>query len=170
MATTNTPKIIATRFAEALIDKLSLTTAQVGVWAAADGSAQGLPPFSIQVVPGGLSPAGGDQDGDRGLYVRQTFDLVMFFTLNVDLPDRSEQLLTKDAEGTLDMAERIREVFAFTYLGNASLEKIRFEGETPTAWIDSERGIVMRTISFSAVWMMRWSGNQQSVDLPSWNV
>jgi hypothetical protein len=167
----NTPRLICQRFVDALKFKLSWTDAQVFIAAAADGAAQGLPPENIQVVPGsvGVASAAGDQDGDRGIYLRLTVDLVLFQTLNVDMPDRSSEIIKAEGYGMLDLVERIREIFVMTYLGGIVLEKVKFEGETATVWIDPDAGKTMRTLTYSACWQMRYDGNEESVDLPEWH-
>lgn len=108
--------------------------------------------LQIQVTPGSSQPDGGGKGNQAGgaLIIRQNFDLTIFYRLNVDPHGRSDQILTENSTGLIDICEKVKNLFKHTFLNNMSIERIAYEGESSTSWIDSDRGLVQRRISFSA--------------------
>jgi hypothetical protein len=115
--------------------------------------------LQIQVVPGAVSTEGkgkGAQEG--GALIRmQSFKHVVFYRLKMDQHGRSDQILTENANGILDLFERMRRIFESTFLAlgpqrtNLLIEPMWYAGESETIWNDPELGIVQRSITWNCV-------------------
>ena len=72
--------------------------------------------------------------------------------MNYDAYRKSQQILTREAQGVLDLFESLRGLFAMTTFGGILAEPVKYAGESATVWEDPEKGIVHREISFLTVW------------------
>jgi len=148
----STPNLILQYFCLGIIAKLGIDSQSCfpSITPALDLGWEG--DVQIQVCPGSAAPDGGgkgNQDGGA-LIIRQNFNLIVFYRLNIDPHGRSDQILTQNATGLTDFVEKMKDIFLNTYLNNMSIERIRYEGETQPVWTDAERGIVQKQVTYSA--------------------
>ena len=112
----------------------------------------GMPRQVVQVAVGEVTPDEapfGAQPGGAMLR-RLMLELTLWYTLDMDAPNRSDQVLIRASEGVLDYMESIRNIFRLTVLDGIIYAPMRYEGETATVWFDDQGHIARRSIRFSA--------------------
>lgn len=115
------------------------------------------PATVIQVIPAGTtteeSGMGGQEGGD--IQRRMSIQLVVWRRMKMDRHLRSDQILTREAAGMLDLVESLRSIFALTTLGGVTLEPVRWDGSAKTMWKDPDQGVAMKMLNISATWRQK---------------
>lgn len=116
----STESLICSYFRTALIVKLGLDPSQcsVGIVKVRDSNWQGKPYYLV--VPGAARINGPGQGAQYGgsLIRSQEISVIYFGQLNTDQYSLSPEMALNETMGTLDAFERIRQIFAYTFLGN----------------------------------------------------
>lgn len=118
-------------------------------------------PFILVIAGAELPDEGGhgaQDDGGTEIH-RLFFTIVVYYRNKLDRLRQSQQLLVADT-ALLDWCENIKAALINTYLGSVpdtnysslSVERVRWEGTSPTAWESPDDGIVRREITYSAVY------------------
>jgi hypothetical protein len=165
MAPLNVPRLLCQYMRTALIRRLNLSETQVTVAVAAAYDPLREGDVFIQVIPGKTATEGGGSGAQAGgaLLRRQWFEFVLWHRLNLDEHDRTDYQLTEVANGILDYFEQIRNVFLYTFFGDATsaniesfngllFEPMRYEGESASILYDVDSGVAKRSISFSGAY------------------
>lgn len=155
----DTPLLLATYIANALVRKLNLDSAQAFPCATDVDSVvsyMGTLPL-IAVVPGATQPDNGGMGAQMGgsILRRQHYTLHVYSRFKLDPHGILSQQIIDDTAGLLKFFEDIRDVFGLTFFGNSDgtgailYEAMRYEGESASRTVDEELGIVKREFSYS---------------------
>lgn len=113
-------------------------------------------PF-YEVVPGAVRPDGrgrGAQQGGSLIRIQQ-MSVYVFTKLNLDQYSFSEGQLTNPAIGELELFEKLRQLFSYTFLGDEDgtncllSEPMWFESEGATQFESQDTGLVSRQFTWS---------------------
>lgn len=125
-----------------------------------------LGPQHFQVVPDSPRSDGGGKGAQEGgaLFRRQRVSVFVYTRLNVDQYGMSGELLVDATLGTLDIFEALRNLFAYTFFGDADgtncllTEPLTFSLEGKTVWEDQAGGWVSREFTWEAMYGVELPG------------
>lgn len=161
----------ARKIVDAVVQKIrtDMTMNETNCYASiVSGYIEGQHKQVIQIVPGSVRPDEFPEGGWLGGGVnikRMMIQMTYWHALPIDWPQRSEEILRRELQGSLDFIESIHALFRFTTLANelvageTLLEPMRYEGETSTEWYDIDRGITFRTLNYSVLYPVCWDDN-----------
>lgn len=152
--------LIVQFFRNALVVMLNLDPSQCDI-----GSVETFDPLWLGrpfylIVPGAALPDGGGRGAqDGGALIRAMPVTVIYYDqLNLDQYGMSSETLIQLQNGTLPQFDAIRQVFAYTFFGNADgsdcllIEPVVIQSESETTWADVEKGAYKRKFVFKTVY------------------
>ena len=149
---------ICTCFRNALIEKLDLDPSQVSIAVAKvfDKNYEGKPFYLV--VPGAPRPSGPGQGAQQGgtLFRKMNVSVFQYGQSKLDQHSLSSSMLIDTTIGSLDQAEAIRQVFAYTFFGDADgsncllSQPLLVVSESAVVIEDPNTGVFSREFVFEA--------------------
>ncbi len=115
---------------------------------------KGMSPRTLQISGGGSVDDTTEDGGQQGGSIQRRFRMRISFwnTVKMDMPLMSETALLEDALGFKEWMKSVRDRLGLTTLGGASLEPLRFDGETDPVWHDVALGVGVAYMNISATY------------------